>query len=89
MIKEKLINILCRAHLGRLTGSVVIGVVILTGCRVIKPYEKEYLLHPIMDDARVERLSAPYGKSVRPNERLATAAGGGGASTSCPTCGGK
>ena len=58
-------------------------------CRVIKPYEKEYLVHPIMDDARVERLSAPYGKSVRPNERLATAGAGGGSSTSCPTCGGK
>jgi hypothetical protein len=58
------------------------------GCRAIKPYEKEYLVHPIMDEARVERLSAPYAKSVRPNERLATASGGG-ASTSCPTCGGK
>jgi len=61
----------------------------LTGCRSIKPYEKEYLLHPLMDDARVERLSAPYGKSVRPNERLAIAGAGGGSSTSCPTCGGK
>jgi hypothetical protein len=61
----------------------------MASCRVIKPYEKEYLVHPIMDDARVERLSAPYGKSVRPNERLATAGAGGGSSTSCPTCGGK
>ena len=61
----------------------------LAGCRSIKPYEKEYLLHPLMDDARVERLSAPYGKAVKPNERLATAGAGGGSSTSCPTCGGK
>jgi len=59
-----------------------------SSCRVIKPYEKEYLLHPIMDDARVERLSAPYGKSRRPLERLA-GAGGSSGSTSCPTCGGK
>ena len=59
-----------------------------TSCRTIKPYEKEYLLHPTMDDARVERLSAPYGKSIRPNERLASAAGGA-SSYSCPTCGGK
>lgn len=60
-----------------------------TSCRAIKPYEKEYLVHPIMDDARVERLSAPYGKTLRPNERLANAVGGGTSSTSCPTCGGK
>ena len=60
----------------------------MSSCRSIKPYEKEYLLHPVMDDARVERLSAPYGKSRRPIERLANAGGSGG-STSCPTCGGK
>jgi hypothetical protein len=70
-----------------------LGIAILTlffavGCRTIKPYEKEYLLHPTMDDARVDRLSAPYGKSIRPNERLAVAAGGG-SSYACPTCGGK
>lgn len=59
------------------------------GCRSIKPYEKEYLLHPLMDDARVERLSAPYGKAVKPNERLTIAGATGGSSTSCPTCGGK
>ena len=66
-----------------------LGLTFFAGCRAIKPYEKEYLVHPIMDDARVERLSAPYGKSVRPNERLAIAGAGGGSSTSCPTCGGK
>lgn len=59
-----------------------------SSCRAIKPYEKEYLVHPVMDDARVERVSAPYGKTKRANERLAIAGAGGG-STSCPTCGGK
>lgn len=60
----------------------------MSSCRAIKPYEKEYLVHPVMDDARVERVSAPYGKTKRANERLAIAGAGGG-STSCPTCGGK
>lgn len=60
----------------------------ISSCRSIKPYEKEYLLNPTMDDARVETLSGPYGKSMRPYEKLAASAGGGG-STSCPTCGGK
>jgi hypothetical protein len=59
-----------------------------SSCRAIKPYEKEYLVHPVMDDARVERVSAPYGKTKRANERLVIAGAGGG-STSCPTCGGK
>lgn len=69
------------------SASVFLIIFLASGCRTIKPYEKEYLLHPTMDDARVERLSAPYGKSIRPNERLASA--GGGSSYSCPTCGGK
>ena len=60
----------------------------LNSCRSIRPYEKEYLLHPTMDDSRVESLSAPYGKTRRPSERLA-ASGGGGGSSACPTCGGK
>lgn len=57
-------------------------------CRTLRPYEKEYLLHPTMDDSRVESLSGPYGKTRRPSERLA-ASGGGGGSSACPTCGGK
>jgi hypothetical protein len=60
----------------------------LNSCRTIRPYEKEYLLHPTMDDSRVESLSGPYGKTRRPSERLA-ASGGGGGSSACPTCGGK
>lgn len=56
------------------------------GCRSIKPYEKEYLLHPTMDDASVERLKGPFGQARRTKEKLSSA--GGQSSTSCPTCGG-
>jgi hypothetical protein len=77
-----------RRNVCGVSASVLFVLSLATSCRTIKPYEKEYLLHPTMDDARVERLSAPYGKSIRPNERLASAAGGG-SSYSCPTCGGK
>ena len=59
----------------------------LAGCRAIRPYEKEYLVHPTMDDSRVEHLSGSYGQSMRPSERLSKASGGG-SSSSCPTCGG-
>jgi hypothetical protein len=59
-----------------------------SSCRTIKPYEKEYLLHPLMDDGAVAKLSAPYGQSIRPNERLASS-GTAASGTSCPTCGGK
>jgi len=73
----------------RATFSVLITLLaLLSSCRAIKPYEKEYLVHPIMDEGRVARLSAPYGQSVRPKERLGLAGAGGGVSTSCPTCGG-
>ncbi len=56
-------------------------------CAVVKPYEKEYLLNPLMDDASVAKLEGGYVTKTRPNERLA--AGGSSSSTSCPTCGGK
>ena len=60
----------------------------LSSCAVIKPYEKEYLLSPLMDDQSVARLEGPYVSKTRPFERLA-AAGASSGSTSCPTCGGK
>lgn len=57
-------------------------------CTTIKPYEKEYLLHPLMDDASVAKLEGGYVTKTRPKERLA-ASGASSGSTSCPTCGGK
>jgi hypothetical protein len=70
------------------TGGLICAGLSLTSCRTIRPYEKEYLLHPTMDDARVDSLSGAYGKTKRPSERLASSGGGGG-SSACPTCGGK
>lgn len=61
---------------------------LISNCAAIKPYEKEYLLHPLMDDASVARLEGSYVSKTKPLERLA-AAGAGSGSTSCPTCGGK
>jgi hypothetical protein len=81
-------NVEIRSASGCVFFLLVAGFLTLSSCRAIRPYEKEYLVHPVMDDARVERVSAPYGKTRRSNERLAIAGAGGG-STSCPTCGGK
>jgi hypothetical protein len=66
----------------------ILGLVLVAAsCATIKPYEKEYLLSPVMDDASLARL-AP--KSVAPVqgsfERLAGS--GGTQGTACPTCGG-
>jgi hypothetical protein len=57
-------------------------------CTTLKPYEKEFLLDPTMDDAALsplkpELMSAASGAF----EKLSQAASGPGA-TSCPTCGG-
>ena len=61
----------------------------LCGCETLKPYEKEYLLSPLMDDAGVAALTPAMNGSVQSSqEKLAAGAGGGGGSTSCPTCGG-
>jgi hypothetical protein len=61
----------------------------LTGaCTTIKPYEKEYLLNPLMDDGRTADLTpAMPSVGTSTHEKFATGAGGG-AGSSCPTCGG-
>lgn len=60
----------------------------LVSCAAIKPYEKEYLIHPLMEDDTIARLEGIYTTKTKPLERLASS-GAGAASTSCPTCGGK
>ncbi len=63
-------------------------VVALAACETIKPYEKEFLLSPIMDDAGVSALTPSMMSSASAGfEKLAQGAAGTGGS-SCPTCGG-
>ncbi len=67
-----------------------IGLFGLAGsCAGVKPYEKEYLLHPLMDEASLQSLTSSdfHGISVAKYEKL-SATGSGGGATSCPTCGG-
>lgn len=67
-----------------------IGVVLgaTTACKTIKPYEKEFLLNPLMDDKRTTDLTPIMPSAGTSNyEKFATGIGGG-AGTSCPTCGG-
>ena len=75
------------AQVSRLGLIFLIGFFALS-CTVIRPYEKEYLLNPLMDDQSVARLEGPYISKTRPLERLAAAGASTGA-TACPTCGGK
>jgi len=59
-----------------------------TGCAAIRPYEKEYLLSPLMDDAETGRLQPDFAKNnCNSYEKLASGAASSGG-TSCPTCGG-
>ena len=60
----------------------------LAGCETIKPYEKEFLLSPLMDDAGVQSLTPSMMVSASgAYEKLSTGSSGSGGS-SCPTCGG-
>lgn len=68
--------------------TILVLLPMIGSCAVLKPYEKEYLVHPLMDDASVTKLEGGYVTRTRPNERLAAAGASSGA-TSCPTCGGK
>ncbi len=61
----------------------------IVGCVGVKPYEKEYLLNPIMDDEGLQSLNSDFrGSVISPFERLSSSGTGGAAGTSCPTCGG-
>lgn len=59
------------------------------GCVGVRPYEKEYLLSPLMDDEALQSLNSDFrGGVIAPFERLSNVGTGGGAGSSCPTCGG-
>lgn len=61
----------------------------LQGCETVKPYEKEYLLSPAMDDATLWRLDASIMTSAaQAYEKLGKGGPGAGGGSSCPTCGG-
>lgn len=61
----------------------------VSGCVGVKPYEKEYLLSPLMDDAALESLSSDFrGNWSSLFERLSSNGASGASSGSCPTCGG-
>jgi len=58
-------------------------------CAHVKPYEKEYLLNPLMDDGTLRSLTSDFGAvSFGAFERLSSNTLGASAATSCPTCGG-
>lgn len=58
-------------------------------CTPLKPYEKEYLLEPVMGDDISANLAPNLmlGKAGS-KEKLSPNASGGVSGTSCPTCGG-
>jgi hypothetical protein len=62
---------------------------ICSNCKTIKPYEKEYLLHPLMDEAMTSVLLPQTMSGQLSNyEKLSSSLTGGGGGSSCPTCGG-
>jgi hypothetical protein len=69
--------------------TIALGTTLVSGCATVKPYEKEFLLNPVMDDAAVAKTGAGLMTSAASGkERLATAGGASAGGTSCPTCGG-
>ena len=69
-------------------GMFAVTLAALGGCTTLKPWEKEHLLHPLMDDASLQSLNSPFRTAAAAKfEKLAGVSGSsqGGA---CPTCGG-
>lgn len=59
-----------------------------SGCVSVKPYEKEYLLNPVMDDGQLGRLQSGLLQSASSRIEKLVIGGANSGSTSCPTCGG-
>jgi hypothetical protein len=60
----------------------------LMGCETIKPYEKEYLLCPLMDDDGVTHLTPAFMGAVNASYEKLSAGAQNSGGTACPTCGG-
>lgn len=61
----------------------------LTGCAALKPYEKEYLLNPVMDDDHLLGVDATLMNAASASfEKLGKGGSGAGGGSACPTCGG-
>lgn len=72
----------------RLAAAMGLLALVTISCRSLRPYEKEHLLKPSMDDARVGLLEPVFAKSsVSRLEKLADGSASGGGGSSCPTCG--
>lgn len=59
-----------------------------TSCATIKPYEKEYLLDPLMSDERTSTLSPSFMRSALGRFEHLSGVSGATSGNSCPTCGG-
>ena len=68
--------------------GLVLFIAILNSCIHVKPYQKEYLVHPLMDDVYLGNMDSDFKENIRSkNEKLGTTTLSS-SSTSCPTCGG-
>ncbi len=83
--KEKMPRL---SHLRCSLGMTWILLISLASCQTLKPYEKEYLLHPTMDDAVTGKLTPNYAIKVGGSNENLSQGGGGGQGSACPTCGG-
>jgi hypothetical protein len=70
----------------------IVSVLMLSGlssCKTIKPYEKEYLLSPLMDEATFSPIGFDYSSRVVAKvEKLSQGSASSAGGSSCPTCGG-
>ena len=74
----------------RITEALILFCLIgMSSCKTIKPYEKEYLLSPLMDEATFSPVAFDYSsRMVSKVEKLSQGAASSLGGSSCPTCGG-
>ncbi len=73
----------------RMIALTLLTAALASGCAVLKPYEKEYLLNPAMDDDRLSSVEASLMTSATAAyEKLGKSGSGAGGGSACPTCGG-
>ena len=66
----------------------LVAAMALAGCETIKPYEKEYLLSPLMEDKAVAEMQPTLMPAASANFEKLSSGANTTTGTACPTCGG-
>lgn len=69
--------------------AIALMLIVVVSCKTLKPYEKEFLLSPLMDDTELGFFQSQMPQAAQLRwEKLSAGSGVSAGTSSCPSCGG-